>query len=188
MIAGSAGGLRLDVPAGNEVRPTGDRVKEALFSTLGDLTDQVVLDLYAGSGALGIEALSRGAARAVFVERDRRAVAIIRGNLQRTGFTGRARVVGSSVSRFCRTPTGGPFQLVVADPPYAVPLGEFVEDLRHLAAGSALPPGARVVIERDRRRPEAPPRLLGHVQDRTYGDTMLRYFVYEPDHPHEEHA
>ena len=181
VIAGRAGGLRLDVPPGGAVRPTSDRVKEAMFSSLGDVTGAVVLDLYAGGGGLGIEALSRGAERAVLVDQDRHALATIRRNLDHTGLGASARVISSSASRFCHLPTGGPFDLLLLDPPYAVTIRGLIEDLAVLASGHALRPGARIVVERDRRREEPLPRLLTHLHDRTYGDTMLRYFRYDPD-------
>src|SRR5215471_16899259 len=112
VVAGSAGGLHLVAPKG--ARPTTDRNKESLFSSLGDaVVDAVVLDLFAGSGALGIEALSRGATRAVFVDRDRRAVDAVRANLHTTGFAERARVQGTGASTFLRRLSSeAPFDLV----------------------------------------------------------------------------
>lgn len=180
VIAGTAGGRPLAVPDGRRTRPTGDRVKEALFSSLGDLTDAVVLDLFAGTGGLGIESLSRGAARAVFVEQDRRAVAIVRANLDAADVTERARVVNTSAERFATDPSGGPFDIVFVDPPYVMAMPDIAETLQVLVDGEALRSGARVVIERDKRHPEPPPRLLSHDRDRTYGETVLRYFTYLP--------
>ena len=100
VIAGSAGGTRLKVPRGMAVRPTSDRVKEALFSILGArVCETVVWDLFAGSGAIGIEALSRGAAECVFVEKNRRHLGMINENLARTGLAGRARLIGLDVGK-----------------------------------------------------------------------------------------
>src|SRR5262245_55849895 len=97
VIAGSLGGRRLSSPHGRATRPTSDRVKEALFSMLGDIEGQAVVDLYAGTGALGIEAISRGASRAVFVENDRAALAALQTNLKNLGLAGISRVLASPV-------------------------------------------------------------------------------------------
>jgi 16S rRNA (guanine966-N2)-methyltransferase len=121
VVAGSARGRRLVAPKGLTVRPTSDRVREATFNALasrGALRDSVVLDLFAGTGALAIEALSRGAARAVLVESDRAAVEAIRANLTATGMDERATVVRDDVLRWLGRPVP-PVDLVLADPPYA---------------------------------------------------------------------
>jgi len=121
VVAGEAGGLHLVAP--DHIRPTTERVREALFSALGDtVTDAVVLDLYAGSGALAVEALSRGAARAVLVDRDRDAEAACEQNLITTKLADRARVERTSVERFVQhRPVESPFDLVLCDPPYEMP-------------------------------------------------------------------
>lgn len=186
VIAGSAGGRRLAVPAGRLTRPTADRVKEALFSSLGPMGGLVVLDLYAGGGGLGIEALSRGAASAVFVEQDARAAGVLRTNLRTATVEGRATVVCTPVAAYRQRPRGGPFDLVLCDPPYAVTLDAVAADLEGLITTQTLTPGARVVVERDRRRDEPIPDPLTHDplihdRDRAYGDTLLRYFVHRPD-------
>ncbi|HUG84698.1 MAG TPA: 16S rRNA (guanine(966)-N(2))-methyltransferase RsmD [Euzebya sp.] len=183
VIAGSAGGRPLKVPAGEGTRPTSDRVKEALFSSLGDLTDLVVADLYAGSGGLGVEALSRGAARAVFVEQDRRAAAIVQHNLAVAGVADRGQVVTAPVATFCRRPVGGPFDIVLLDPPYRMTVPQIDTDLAALIAAHALREGAQVVLERARHDSEPPIGRLDHRRDRTYGDTLLRYFVFRAAHP-----
>lgn len=185
VIAGTAGGRRLTVLPGEQTRPTADRVKEALFSSLGDLSGLMVLDLFAGGGGLGIEALSRGAAGAVFVESNRRAVAVIRGNLTTAGLEETATVVQSTVTAFCRQPPAGPFDVVLIDPPYAVGLDRIATDVAQLVSNQALKPHARVVVERDRRREEDAPSFLLHDHDRAYGDTLLRYFTYKPNRPDE---
>src|SRR5207302_11205711 len=122
VIAGEAGGRRLVSPPGDRVRPTADRVKESVFSALRPerLTAARVLDLYAGSGALAIEAVSRGASAAVLVDRDRNAVAAITRNLEALDFTGRARVVAADIAGFLGgpPPAEAPFDLVFLDPPY----------------------------------------------------------------------
>ncbi len=121
VVAGSAGGLRLRAPRGLSVRPTSDRVREALFASLGSLgvvEGARVVDLFAGTGALGIEALSRGAAHATFVDSDPAAVAAIRDNLRHTGLEAAAEVVGGDVLAFLRG-CRQTFDLALVDPPYA---------------------------------------------------------------------
>jgi 16S rRNA (guanine966-N2)-methyltransferase len=119
IVAGSRKGHRIDAPAGLATRPTGDRVREAVFNLVGAVEDTTVLDLYAGSGAMGIEALSRGAARAVFVESDRAACRTIDRNLEKLRLTG-ARVLCAPVEAALRqeVATGRKYDLVLLDPPY----------------------------------------------------------------------
>jgi 16S rRNA (guanine966-N2)-methyltransferase len=166
VVAGEFKGRPLRAPRGMRTRPTADRVREALFSTLGDVSGARVLDLYAGTGALGIEALSRGAASAVFVERDPRAAATIAANLRSLGLDERVRRVDAL--RFIAR-AQGTFDLVFCDPPYdSVPriAGPLAERLPPLLAG-----GARIVTESDKRMPlELPFPLLA---ERTYGDTRI---------------
>ncbi len=174
VIAGEAKGRRLAAIRAPGIRPTADRVREALFSALGPaVAGARVLDLYAGSGALGIEALSRGAALAVFVEQARGAVDVILANLALTGLEDRARVVGSTVERFLDAGRGGPFDLVLIDPPYAE--GPPTHQLRSLAAGPLLAPGASVVVEG--RGPDAGPPVDGLelVSVRRYGESSLAF-------------
>lgn len=177
VIAGSAKGHRLSAPPGREARPTGDRVREALFSILAaEVAEARVCDLFAGSGALGIEALSRGAAYAAFVDRAPRAVAAIEDSLARTGLAGRAAVHRVDAARFCHAPSGGPFDLVFADPPYKEPLDRVYQLLDDLRAVGGLAGEAAVVIERARRDPgldRAPPGWLAPETERTYGDTVV---------------
>ena len=151
VIAGTARGIRL-APVPKEVRPTSDRVREGLFNSLGQFFDGGdVLDLYAGTGSLGIEALSRGCERAVFVERDWRVVAVIRENLRRTGFFGRAEVVRGEVGRVLERmlTEGRAFSLIFADPPYRIAATEVGDLMSRL--GVLLEPGGRVVIESGQR-------------------------------------
>ncbi|WP_235401553.1 pantetheine-phosphate adenylyltransferase [Rubrobacter aplysinae] len=149
MIAGSARGVRLaEAPSG--VRPTGDRVREGVFNSLGQFfSGGEALDLYAGTGTLGIEALSRGCERAVFVERDRRAVETIRENLRRTGFEGRGEVVRGEVRRLlerrARPMYNDEFRLIFADPPYRIAPDELEGVLGALEL--VLAPGGKAVIE-----------------------------------------
>ncbi len=177
IIAGVAGGRRLKVPPSG-VRPTGDRAREGLFNSLGSLLDldgARVLDLYAGSGALGLEALSRGAAEVVFVESGPRVLPVLRANLAAVGLPG-GRVVAGSVPTVVAGPASGDFDLVLADPPYAVPVPEVLGVLRSLVGGGWLAPEAVVVVERSSREdPWEWPTPLRGLRDRRYGEAVLRY-------------
>ena len=174
IVAGRFGGRRISAPPGQRTRPTSDRVREALFSILGPLAGERVLDLYAGSGALGIEALSRGAAEAVFVERDARAAAVLRENLSALGTDADVRRADALAVLRDAAKRGETYDLVLCDPPYrqAPDLGE--------ALGEALVPvladGARVVTESDRRAPLDLPLPL--TDERRYGDTLIR--IHQP--------
>jgi 16S rRNA (guanine966-N2)-methyltransferase len=174
VIGGTAGGRRLVAPK-SDARPTADRVKEALFNVLGDarMRGAHVLDLYAGSGALGIEALSRGAARAVFVDRDRAAVAAIDANLLATGFGEVASAHRATATTYLARPSDG-FDLVFADPPYDAAASELVAVLDALARPGRLAPGAAVVLEQGRAvgRPPLPDGWATEFE-RAYGDTLL---------------
>jgi 16S rRNA (guanine966-N2)-methyltransferase len=177
LIAGAAGGRRLAVPPAG-VRPTGDRAREGLFNSLGTLLDldgAVVLDLYAGSGALGLEALSRGAAEVVFVESGPRVLPVLRKNLAAVGLRG-GRVIAGSVPTVVAGPPLARFDLVLADPPYATPVAEVLAVLGALTLGEWLAPGAVVVVERSSREEafEWPTPLVA-LRERRYGEAMLRY-------------
>ncbi len=187
VIAGAVRGRRLVAPAGDDIRPTKGIVREAMFSALdsrGAISEAVVLDLYAGTGALGLEALSRGAVRAVLVERDRRALEAIDTNVEHTGFADRARVVRSDVAAFLDVPPPpeAPFDLVFADPPYDVgaeAIGALVE---HLGAPGWLSPGATVSIERPVGSGVPMPKTFRTGWERTFGDTLV-IFVEAFDAP-----
>ncbi|WCB93720.1 Ribosomal RNA small subunit methyltransferase D [Baekduia alba] len=174
VVAGALGGRRFQAPAGKDTRPTSDRVREALFSALGPIDDARVLDLFAGSGALAIEALSRGAAHAVLVDDDARAAATIRDNLTTLDLgSDRAKVRRRDALRALRDAreAGESYDLVFLDPPYRLATG-LGPDL----ADSLLPilaPAARVVGESDRRTPLDLPGL-STTFERRYGDTLLR--------------
>jgi 16S rRNA (guanine(966)-N(2))-methyltransferase RsmD len=171
IVAGRWGGRRLSSPKGEATRPTSDRVREALFSILGDrVQDARVLDLFAGSGALGLEALSRGAAEATFVDSAGAAVAAVKANLEALG--GEAEVRRTDALRFLRAATGETrhYDLVLLDPPYrlAERLGrELSETLPAVLAPSAL-----VISESDHRAPL--PLDLPLRDERRYGDTLIR--------------
>ena len=176
VIAGTAKGARLGpVPAG--VRPVSDRAREGLFSSLGDLVDgALVLDLFAGTGAMGIEALSRGGALPLMVDRAPRAVAAIGGNLTRTRLGDRAQVVRSDVARFLAVPPPGAsaFDLVFLDPPYASGASEIDSVFGLLGRSGVLAKGATVVLTRDSRDPIDVIPVGWLVAKRlTYGDSVL---------------
>lgn len=179
IVAGRAGGRRLAVPPGNRTRPTSDRVREALFSALeatygGGLDGLRVLDLYAGSGALGLEALSRGAEHCLLVESDPRAAGVIRANIRQLGLPG-AAVVAAPVEKVLAGPPDAPYDLVLADPPYAMVGTDLLRVLEALTRGW-LTPDAIVVVERDRRSPPVTwPDGIDAGRDRRYGETMLWY-------------
>jgi 16S rRNA (guanine966-N2)-methyltransferase len=178
VIAGSSGGLSLVVPKGGAARPTTDRVKESVFAALGSdrIVDASVLDLYAGSGALAIEALSRGAERAVLVERDHAAVKAIRRNLATTRMRDRARVQDSTVATFLggKPPDERPFGLVFLDPPYAATPPELGRVLAGLDRTGWLDESATVVVERSPEGgPLAAPTSWETTWERSYGDTLV---------------
>jgi 16S rRNA (guanine966-N2)-methyltransferase len=175
VIAGRLGGRRLRAVPGAATRPTSDRVREALFAILGDrVEDARVLDLFAGTGALAIEALSRGARSAVLVEQAPAAVAVIRANLADLGLEQVATVRRTRAEVWLRSPGGGPFDLAFLDPPYALPVGTLAGLLAALARG-ALATGATVVVEATSgaEPPPWPPGLDADGPARRYGDTTL---------------
>lgn len=173
VIAGELGGRRLKAPSGRLTRPTSDRVREAVFSMLGAVDGANVLDLFAGTGGLGIEALSRGAEGAVFVEQDAGVVRMLRANLAALGIERRhAQVRQCDASTALRRARGGKetYDLVFIDPPYSQ-ARDWGPELS-TALPSLLRPAARVIVESDRR---APLELdLELERERRYGDTSIR--------------
>lgn len=179
VIAGRLGGRRLVAPRGAATRPTADRVREALFSALGDVSDVAACDLYAGTGALGIEALSRGARRAVFVESARPALAVLRDNLAALGLQELALVIPLPVERALdRLAAEGPFDLVFLDPPYAALAQAAAAAARLAGPLGLLAPGGRLVLEHASRDPAPAVGLLACAATRTYGDTALSIYVH----------
>jgi 16S rRNA (guanine966-N2)-methyltransferase len=181
IIAGLAGGRRLATAPGRTTRPTSDRTREGLFSTVasirGDLAGAAVLDLYAGSGAVGLEALSRGASDVILVEADARAAQVIRENMASVGLDG-ARLLTEKVQRVLgRGPSGARTRdLVFADPPYATSDDELARMLNTLLAANWLTPGALIVVERSSRS-GAPEWPAGYDSERSrrYGEATLWY-------------
>ncbi len=187
IIAGALRGHRLQAPRGRHTRPTPERVREALFATLGPLLEARVLDLYAGTGALALEALSRGAAHAVLVERAPPALAAIRANIRRLDLGGRTTVLAADIRRVVGPVTAaGPFDLVFADPPYAdLENGRVVATLERLLAhrpGRApegkqvLAPAGRLILEHAARDDGPQLRAVTCVATRRYGDTALSWY------------
>ena len=187
VIAGTAGGRRLSVPAGRDTRPTSDRAREGLFATVhairGPLTGASVLDLYAGSGAVGLEALSRGAVRALLAEADPRAVRVIRANIAALDLAGAQVAAGRVEQVLARGPAGQPsggaggrFDVAFADPPYAM-AGEAVSAmLTALIERGWLEPGALVAVERSTRSgPLQWPEGYTADRSRRYGEATLWY-------------
>jgi 16S rRNA (guanine(966)-N(2))-methyltransferase RsmD len=180
IIAGSLGGRRIDTPPGDLTRPTSDRVREALFSRveslLGGLAGCAALDLYAGSGAIALEALSRGADRAVLIEADRRAAGVIRRNAAQLGLADRVDVVTAKVDTALAADRRIVADLVVADPPYTVPSAALHATLGRLLSGGWCTADALIVIERPSRAGQWTfPEEVEDVGSRRYGETTLWY-------------
>jgi 16S rRNA (guanine966-N2)-methyltransferase len=171
VTGGDLRGRRLHVPK-TGVRPTTGKVREALFSMLGDVQGARVLDLFCGSGALGIEALSRGAAEATMVDTGPSAT---RRNLESLGLNDRARVVRADAARFLRRAEAGSFDLVLCDPPYRL-ADRLAADLVQLIP-RVLAQGGRLMLESSPERPLVLPLPL--QTERTYGDTLIRIHVHE---------
>jgi 16S rRNA (guanine966-N2)-methyltransferase len=188
VIAGEAGGRRLAVPAGRDTRPTSDRAREGLFGTvasiMGPLTGARVLDLYAGSGAVGLEALSRGARHVLLVESGDRASRVIRQNIEAIALPG-AELAADRVERvLARGPSGDRYDLVFADPPYALDGDQVAAMLSALADRAWLAPGALVIVERATRSgPLSWPD--GFVPDRArrYGEATIWYGLVPSNSP-----
>lgn len=165
VVSGELSGRKIEAPPGVDIRPTTDKAREAIFNALGSLNlvrDAIVVDLFAGTGALGLEALSRGAARCIFVERDRTALRFLRGNIDSLGVGERTSVVTGNALVMSR---GIEADLVLADPPYGF------DDWPALLAGVAAP---FVVAEADRRLD--PPDGWSKVRERRYGRTWVTFF------------
>ena len=179
IIGGTAGGRRIKAPAGSRTRPTSDRVREALFSAVdaavGSLSGLRFLDLYAGSGAVGLEARSRGAGVVTLVEQDRRTAGMIGANARLLGFDG-VEVVTGSVRSTLAHPPRAPYDVVFLDPPYALATAEVVADLEALHGQDWLADDALVVVERGTRSDDLHwPAGLEGDRARRYGETMLWY-------------
>ena len=173
IVAGSHKGHRIEAPKGIVTRPTGDRVREALFSIIGPVEDARVLDLFAGSGALGLEALSRGASSCVFVERDRQAARVIQSNLEKLRLTGAVVVTGDAAAALrAERDLGRRYDLVLADPPYEDWPGHETA-LAELLPSVLADDGLVVVETSESVEPELP---LDLVTTRRYGSARITVF------------
>lgn len=179
VIAGQAKGHKLVAPTGARVRPALDQVKEAIFNILFNVEDERVLDLFAGSGSVGIEALSRGAIDAVFVEAWSKAVASIKRNLSHCKLEDRARIIGKSVERAIDllAKEGGVFDLIFVDPPYEQ--GLVNPTLVKLGQTPILAPRARIVVEHHPKEPIECPEGLILTDNRKYGQTLVSFLAPE---------
>jgi 16S rRNA (guanine966-N2)-methyltransferase len=180
VIAGEAGGRRLSVPDGRDTRPTSDRAREGLFATItsiaGPLDGARVLDLYAGSGAVGLEALSRGAGHVLLVEQGTRAVRVIKENIEAIGLPGAVLVADRVERALARGPDGDRYDIVFADPPYALADAAVRRVLDLLAEGGWLAPEALVIVERATRSgPVSWPDGFTPDRDRRYGEATFWY-------------
>lgn len=179
IVAGRHRGKRLATPEGAAIRPTSDRVREAIFNMLQhgaaarELEGTRVLDLFAGTGAMGIEALSRGAGFALFVDEGVEARGLIRRNLETTGETGRARLFRRDVTRLGTLPAMPPFDIAFLDPPYGRGLGEAA--LSSAISGGWLAPGATVVLEESAASELVMPEGVSLLDRRVYGDTQVLF-------------
>lgn len=180
VIAGIAKGHKLFAPPGKEIRPTADRVKEALFSILAEkVPGSLVLDLFAGSGALGIEALSRGASQCIFVDSSRYSVEAIENNLKKTGFGSSSEVVFESVAKAIGklVARGQRFDLIFLDPPYKIRLTELKGILETLSREKLIKPGGTIAWEHSTKISLSALNELKVKAEKKYGDTGLTFFA-----------
>lgn len=174
ITGGTGRGRRLKVPSGPRVRPTSDKVKQALFNIIGhDIEGAAFLDLFAGAGGIGIEALSRGASQVTFVDDSRESLKIIGRNVEQTGFADRAKLVFSRAESFLKKPSG-PYDIIFLDPPYAMELAPLLE---LIASSGLLKPGGDVVAEHFKKQPSPPHAgTLMLYREARYGDTVLAFY------------
>ncbi|MCF3641454.1 16S rRNA (guanine(966)-N(2))-methyltransferase RsmD [Rhizobium sp. TRM95111] len=183
IVGGEFRGRALATPKSNDIRPTSDRTRESLFNILAhaypeSLDGSRVLDLFAGTGAVGLEALSRGARAAVFVEQGVEGRGLIQSNIEAFGLQGRARIFRRDAAALGSVGTMEPFQLLFADPPYGRVLGE--KALAAAAAGGWLVPGALAILE---ERADIVPAAIGGydpVETRAFGDTQMHFYRFNP--------
>jgi 16S rRNA (guanine966-N2)-methyltransferase len=185
IISGTSKGKRLTTPKGQGVRPTSDRVKESIFNILGErIEGKMVLDLFAGTGNLGIEALSRGAAKVLFVEKGRQAIRLIQKNLSQCGLEGRSEIIPKDVNRAIGIlkERGASFDLILMDPPYEK--GLISRTLDKLDSHRIYHEDSILVIEHDRREP-LPGIVVGWnlIRQRRIGDTVISFLTQRPPAP-----
>jgi 16S rRNA (guanine(966)-N(2))-methyltransferase RsmD len=174
-ITGGIGrGRKLKVPAGSKVRPTSDKVRQALFNILGErVPGAVFLDLFAGAGGIGLEALSRGAGQVVFVDASRESLSVIKQNIEALDLADSSRVIEAKAEGFLKGPSG-PYDIIFLDPPYTMELAPL---LGHIAMAGILKPGGVVVAEHFKKQPS--PERAGELElfrEAVYGDTVLAFY------------
>lgn len=175
IIAGKYGGRKIETPDGKKTHPMAERVRNAMFNSIGDeVIGARVLDAFAGSGAVGIEALSRGAAHVTFIERDRVAQRVIAENVELLGIEEQSKIIKASVSAWASTYEGEPFDLIFVDPPYHDPQFSTAMQISGL-----LKPGALMVLSRPGRSESPTKSGVVVVDNRSYGDAALTYFRLE---------
>lgn len=182
VISGSARGLKLNTPGDDRVRPTTDRVKESMFNIVQDwVYDSQVLDLFAGSGALGIEALSRGASQAVFCDNSLDSIKIIKSNIEKARVVDRSQIVSDDFKRCLRDmeAKNQSFDMIFVDPPYYK--GLFEEVLDTIRACKILKKDGIVIVEHDAKRPIGQVEGLEVYKEKKYGITMLTFYCLEDD-------
>ena len=174
ITGGTCRGRTLRVPAGEKVRPTSDKVKQALFNILGDrVPGSVFLDLFAGAGGIGIEALSRGAERVVFVDGSRESLDAVKHNIDQAGFTDQAEAVASKVEPFLKK-RSGPYDIIFLDPPYAL---EMLPLLQLVAGSGLLKPDTIIIAEHFKKQTSpAAAGTLALYREAKYGDTVLAFY------------
>jgi 16S rRNA (guanine966-N2)-methyltransferase len=179
VIAGSAKGRTLDAPRGGATRPATDRIRETLFAILEPILEEArVLDLFAGAGTLGIEALSRGATRVTFVERSAEALKALRKNISSTGFDDRCEVVAANVLAFLEQRPAGPYDVVFCDPPFA-DVAILEATLAHSRFVGALAPGAHVVARVMRKHQPRVPEGARVLRVKEIGEETLLFLRYD---------
>lgn len=182
VISGSARGLKLNTPGDDRVRPTTDRVKESMFNIVQDwVYDSQVLDLFAGSGALGIEALSRGASQAVFCDNSLDSIKIIKSNIEKARVVDRSQIVSGDFKRCLRDmeAKNQSFDMIFVDPPYYE--GLFEEVLYTIRSCKILKKDGIVIVEHDAKRPIGQVEGLEVYKEKKYGITMLTFYCLEDD-------
>lgn len=182
VISGSARGLKLNTPGDDRVRPTTDRVKESMFNIVQDwVYDSQVLDLFAGSGALGIEALSRGASQAVFCDNSLDSIKIIKSNIEKARMADRSQIVSGDFKRCLRDmeAKNQSFDMIFVDPPYYK--GLFEEVLDTIRSCKILKKDGIVIVEHDAKRPIGQVEGLEVYKEKKYGITMLTFYCLEDD-------
>ena len=180
VIAGTAKGRRLKAPPMG-TRPMTDQMKESLFNTLGDIEGSRVLDLYAGSGSLGLESISRGAKKAFFVENARDAIVKLEQNIEATGFKRKTEIIWADVSATLSRGADKRMDLIFLDPPYNFPVASVRTDLEALVTGGFLADEGRIVVHRPHKEAQLKPFGLKRLWEKEYGQARLLMFTHEDE-------